>query len=197
MTPEAHVYTQFLAVRNHFTKEDYDYFFYRGRTRATPKSFERNKNYQQFRALSKHVAEKDVAEFLACNFARGRKWITDMMTHDAKEQFKQYRAYIESASYRFEEDLKLILPLSETVEANRGGTYPVVVTAAMGGTIALETLALLDRLSQHQLGKYWNSAIKEPFLWPGFAMRLRKYEPFIQVENEKLKIVLDRYTAPK
>jgi hypothetical protein len=197
VTPEYSAYKTFLAIRNHFRNPDYDYFFYRGKSRGNPDSFRSNKNYYQFVSLSKKVPQQDMVEFIACNFAHTRKstiWITDLLEPDAAIIHQKYRAYIESATYRFENDLKLVWPLTEAIQP-RKESYPIIVSSCMSGKINLETFCLLNRLTG--LLPILDKTITEKYLWPRFRLRVAKFEPFIRCEDEKLRGVLDKISETK
>ena len=63
MTP-FEVYTKYIALKNHFSQERYDYFTYGGKVRAKESSFEIRKDKYFFYKLSKH---KDIENFLLAN----------------------------------------------------------------------------------------------------------------------------------
>ena len=46
------VYKMYLALKQHFTKQDYDYFKYRGKVRANEKSFEQRRDRYFFKKLA-------------------------------------------------------------------------------------------------------------------------------------------------
>jgi hypothetical protein len=54
-------YTTFLALKNHFTTDSYDYIKYNGKVGAKPSSFDVRKDKYQFYKLSKH---KDPLKYL-------------------------------------------------------------------------------------------------------------------------------------
>jgi hypothetical protein len=194
---EFYAYRTFLAIRNHFTGGGYDYFNYNGKTTAKETTFKNNKNYFQFLSLSRRVKHDDMVPFISSNFAyRKRVWITDLLTHEATDIFTQHSAYMQSATYRFEQDLLKLLPLKEATQASRG-LYPPIISAAMSGKIAIETLCLLDKLSEQQLTAYFDSVITEKYLWPAFRIRYTRFRPFLNCENKKLSFVLDKLTTPK
>ncbi len=56
-------YKQYLSLKNHFTKEKYDYHKYCGKSRATVQSFYKSKDRFWFEKLSRNKSDK-VIEFL-------------------------------------------------------------------------------------------------------------------------------------
>ena len=61
-------YTCYLALKNHFTKDHYDYIKYRGKTRATVKAFYKRRDRFWFEKFSRQKTDKEVEEFFVSNF---------------------------------------------------------------------------------------------------------------------------------
>ena len=53
MTP-FEVYCEYVSLKNHFTKLDYDYIKYNGKMRLKPTSFQKRKDKLFFEKISKH-----------------------------------------------------------------------------------------------------------------------------------------------
>lgn len=198
MTPEFHAYKTFLAVRNHFRNPDYDYFFYNGKSRASEASFLKNKNRFQFQALTKKLKPEQVAEFCAVNFAYTREevWITSLFSRESHSNYEKFRKYTEASSYFFEEDIKKLLPLKETLTA-LPDSYPKIIIDTMSDRIHLETLCILDLLYSKKLTAYFDSVITEKYLWPTFRMKYTRFAPFVKFDEEKCKKVLDKLCETK
>ena len=69
MTP-IEVYKTYLAFKNHFTKEKYDYFKYRGRSRASAASFNKRKDRYFFERMSRKKTEQEIQNFFLANFTQ-------------------------------------------------------------------------------------------------------------------------------
>ena len=61
-------YKTYLALKNHFTKDSYDYHKYQGKSRASLQSFYKRKDRYWFEKLSRQKEEKDVIDFFVANF---------------------------------------------------------------------------------------------------------------------------------
>ena len=59
-------YKEYIALKNHFTKADYDYIKYNGKTGLKYTSFEKRKDKVFFEKLSKI---ENVCDFLVANFS--------------------------------------------------------------------------------------------------------------------------------
>ena len=65
-------YRCYLALKNHFTKEKYDYHKYRGKVRATNAAFYKRKDRFWFEKFARQKDDKEIEEFFVSNFKIGR-----------------------------------------------------------------------------------------------------------------------------
>ena len=76
-------YRCYLSLKNHFTKEHYDYHMYGGKTRATHQAFYKRKDRFWFEKFARAKTDKEVEEFFVSNFVSstdpGTMWIGDMI----------------------------------------------------------------------------------------------------------------------
>ena len=56
-------YRCYLSLKNHFTKDHYDYLKYRGKTRATVQAFYKRKDRFWFEKFARQKNDKEVEEF--------------------------------------------------------------------------------------------------------------------------------------
>ena len=61
-------YKTYLALKNHFTKDSYDYHKYQGKSRASLQSFYKRKDRYWFEKLSRQKEDKEVIDFFVANF---------------------------------------------------------------------------------------------------------------------------------
>ena len=77
------VYRCYLSMKNHFTKDKYDYHKYCGKSRATVQSFYKRKDRFWFEKLARNKSDKEVEEFFIANFITcvdpGKLWIGEMI----------------------------------------------------------------------------------------------------------------------
>ena len=64
------VYKSYLAFKNHFTKEKYDYFKYGGRSRASEKAFNKRKDRYFFERMSRKKSDDEIKNFFLANFSQ-------------------------------------------------------------------------------------------------------------------------------
>ena len=82
------VYKTYLALKQHFTRKDYDYEKYRGKVRASEQSFEQRLDRYFFKKLAVKYKDHEVFDYFIANFLetpRGYiKSFSVETTHDGK-----------------------------------------------------------------------------------------------------------------
>lgn len=189
------LYSLYQAVKLHFTSEKYDFFKYHGKTRTTPDSFERRKDKYIFHKLSRKVNDAEAVEFLVANFIMDvHNWSRSLIQDGAKENHIMWQKRIQSLSYTFEQDIIKILAegnINEVMEVPESGAYPMVLTMLMRGEISMETVAILNSLT-NCLAR-WEKKINDTVMFPRVVMRIRKYTPFIPFDSEAMKKIVQKH----
>ena len=57
------VYQKYLSLKQHFNREEYDYFKFRGKVRASESSFDKRKDKYHFIRLSKIYKDEELTKF--------------------------------------------------------------------------------------------------------------------------------------
>lgn len=184
-------YKVYVAMKLHFESKSYDFIKYNGKTSVTPKSFFARRDKFFFAKAVRKYGLKELKYFFAVNFAHnGTKWIGNLNEDSADETYKAYKALTESFTYRFKNDIDKIISVNDwqklfTVE---DGQHPLLVKLLLQNEIPLETFVVLNRYVGF-MPKFDNE-IKDPIFWPELSLKIRKYDPFVVVNNEKTKTVL-------
>ena len=76
-------YRCYLSMKNHFTKDKYDYHKYCGKSRATVQSFYKRKDRFWFEKFARQKSDKEVEDFFVSNFITctdpSKLWIGEMI----------------------------------------------------------------------------------------------------------------------
>ena len=185
-------YKEYLALKNHFTKSDYDYFKYNGKVRSNSQSFEKRADKFFFQKLAKHP---DVHNFLVANFSENEKaWIRNLAyNEDAEKVYKRWLKRQQSLTYLFKQELS---KLDKDFNANfvcKNNEHPLLLRKFLGNDISLETLCLLLEFTGAK--PQWDSKMQYDFVYDTVRVKIEKYSPFIKADKEKLKnIVLDYFS---
>ena len=192
MTSAFECYKEYLAIKNHFSRPDYDYFKYNGKIRSNLDSFEKRKDKLFFQKLAKHP---DVHNFLVANLSENEKhWIRDLAySEDAEKTYRNWLKKQQSLTYIFRQELS---KLDDDFNNNfncKSNEHPLLLKKFLGNEISLETLCLLLEFTGAK--KHWNSKMQYDLVYDIVRTKIEKYSPFIKADKENLKnIVLDYFS---
>jgi hypothetical protein len=140
-----------------------------------------------FAKVVKKYGLDELPYFFACNFAKnGTKWIGSMNDDGADETYKHYKSLMESFTYRFKNDIDKILSETDfkSLFSIDEGQHPMIVTLLLREEIPLETFVVLNRFLNFM--PKFDEHIKDPIVWPDLSQKIRKYDKFITVNNNKV-----------
>ena len=189
-------YRYYQSLKLHFESKTYDAAKYNFKTSANPKSFWKRNDKYHFAKVAKRF--KDVPEmigFYASHFINGTKWIGEML--NAEEVYQSWLKRMQSISYIFEQDMNHLSVEIESFDSllrSKDGEHPLIITYYLQEEISLETVVIINKLTG-----FMNKAdkeITETIMWPDISLKIRKYDPFVQVDIERMKkIVLKVFTS--
>lgn len=184
-------YQTYLALKQHFTRDGYDYFRYGGKVNARLSSFETRKDKYFFYKLAKH---KDLEHFLVANFVdKDVSWVRDLLGTEAEQIYNEWLKRQQSLSYTFKNDLdKMKDDLNENLMVHEG-QHPYLLGLIMRHDICLETMIIMDDILN--FSKMWNKKIDENIIWPDIYRKCVKYRPFLRFDKAYFKKMLrERFT---
>ena len=191
MTP-FEAFQKYIALKNHFTQKSYDFHKYNGKVKVRVDTFERRKDRYFFAKLAKN---KNIVDYLLANFIDGdmNQWVGDIVTDQQSEKiYKQWKARQESLSYRFTQDLSKLKPDFNDNIIVKDRQHPYLLLLYMQGMICIETLIILDVLSN--CFRHWDKNIQENIIWPNIRKKCDRYKPFMSIDPKKYrKIVVDLF----
>ena len=185
-------YKDYLALKNHFSKANYDYIKYNGKTGVKMTSFSNRKDKLFFEKLAKRP---DYHDFLVANLSHNHKlWIKEIAYSDeADKRYTEWKKRNQSLSYIFKTEISkhLIQPFNDNFSCKDG--HPPIMRLHLGGDICLETLCILIDLT-HSIG-FFDSRMEYDPVWEELSLKVKKYTPFIKYDKEKFKkIILDLWS---
>jgi hypothetical protein len=184
-------YRQYLSLKNHFTKEKYDYHKYCGKSRATVQSFYKRKDRFWFEKLARNKSDQEVIEFFVSNFITctdpSKLWIGEMI-RDGEGRYTAWKKRTQSLSYIFKEEIQSILANQDldSIFSRKSG-HPIILKKYLGGDISIETMVILDQILEYR--KEFDKHLQDP-VWETVSMRMKKYSPFLNIEVSRYKKVL-------
>lgn len=185
-------YKTYLALKNHFTKKNYDYHRYCGKSRASLQSFYKRKDRFWFEKISRNKDDKQVIEFFVSNFVScddpERLWIGDII-RNGEENYLKWSGRINALTYVFKSDVQDVFQNEDFNDMFRveNSKHPKIVKRFLRKDISLETMVILNQIIGYK--KYFDSKLDDP-VWQFISMRLDKYSNFIHIDIFHFKKIL-------
>ena len=187
-------YQTYLAVKQHFSDNNYDYFRYNGKIRVNATTFGSRKDRFFYEKLARKFDGKpdDLRNYFVSNLSQNPKmWIRELVGVHAEETYSKWKAKQESLSYNFQQDVSKIGEQDikfDDLFACVNGQHPPLLNLYTNSEIAIETLIGFDILLK--CFQRWNKEIDDPIIWPDIFMFCERYRPFLRVDDIKFKEIL-------
>lgn len=179
------------ALKLHFSSDTYDYFKYHGKSNISIESFEKRKDKYHFYKLSRRNDAEDYVQFLVSNFLENDKcWAGDLLLDEAVINHKNRMKVIQSLSYMFTEDCKILSDKCENPNdlLKSEGDYPILLTMALRKEIRFETLCVMNSIMGFL--PMWRRKISDTIRFPEINRKIIKYTPFLNFDKDKFKQIL-------
>lgn len=187
-TPGYKVYEEYIALKNHFSSESYDYFKYNGRSSVSFDTFKRRKERWYFEKLFK--THTDYSIFLLANIANNKNfWIGNYKDENVKKCYQEWIKYTQNPEYHFEQDLNILKSLCESKQLGfndlmnvRDGKHPVLHLAYKSGIVKLQTVAIFESI--FQFTSHADVSLSGDIIWKDESFFLKKLSPFFYPKKE-------------
>ena len=185
-------YRCYLSLKNHFTKDHYDYHKYGGKTRATHQAFYKRKDRFWFEKFARSKNDKEVEEFFVSNFISttdpATMWIGDMIKN-GEARYVDWKKKVESLSYNFKEETSSVFADNnfDAMFHIDGSRHPDILKEYLGGKVSLETMVICDIILEYV--KEWDKKLNDP-VWETVSMKIKKYKPFLNIDVQRYKKIL-------
>ena len=184
-------YRCYLSLKNHFTKDHYDYHKYRGKTRATVQAFYKRKDRFWFEKFARQKNDKEVEEFFVSNFIYSTDpatmWIGEMIK-EGEGRYQEWKKKTQSLSYIFKEEVENVFEeqkVDDVFDCSKG--HPPILKSYLGGDTSLETMVICDIIFGY--GKDFDKRLNDP-VWETVSRKIKKYKPFININVPRYKKIL-------
>ena len=190
----ADAYRCYLSMKNHFTKDKYDYHKYRGKVRATNEAFYKRKDRFWFEKLARNKSDQEVVDFFVSNFITctdpSKLWIGELIK-DGEGRYVEWKKRNQSLSYIFKEETESVFSNGDfdSMFAIDGTRHPQILKEYLRKNISIETLVILNQILGFK--ENFDSHLKDP-VWETVSMRMKKYSPFLNIDVQRYKQILKR-----
>ena len=184
-------YQTYLSIKNHFSSPKYDYFKYGGRSRAKITAFNKRKDKYWFEKTSRKYPDHEIVDFLVSNFVNTDNpsglWIGEII-NSGERNYSEWSRRQQSLGYIFREQVTELFnefDLDNLFDCSNG--HPIILKQYLGGHIDLETLVILNKVFEFRTK--FDKKLTDP-VWETVSLKLRKYDPFININVFQYKKVL-------
>ena len=184
-------YRTYLAFKNHFTKDSFDYFRYGGKTKASVTAFNKRKDRYFFEKMSRQKKDGEIVDYFTAIFSQcddpQKMWIGEIIESGDKN-YADWQKKVQSLGYIFKQEMQ---SLCEDKEFNslfecKSGTHPPVVKEHLKKNISIESLIILDAVIKFKKNL---DKILDDFVWETVSLKIDKYKPFllnsVRIQNYK------------
>jgi hypothetical protein len=186
------VYKTYLAFKNHFTKENYDYFKYCGKSRASLDSFHKRKDRFFFERTSRQKSDDEIKAYFVANFVECNDpqslWIGEII-RSGEETYTNWLKKSQSLFYLFKTECEVFIQKDnfEKLFEVKNNQHPEILKKYFQKAVSLETMVILDMILGYV--KKFDKKITDP-VWETVRLRIIKYKPFLNIDVAKYKKVL-------
>jgi hypothetical protein len=190
MTP-FDVYRTYLSLKNHFSKPNYDYIKYAGKTRASLEAFNKRKDKYWYEKLSRQKNDEEVKNFFIANFVQvddpGRLWIGEL-SRNGETTYIEWSKRQQSLKYIFKEQSDEMLSennLNKLLDISK--QHPPILKKYLSSQISIETLVIFDKIFEYS--KKFDKVLLDP-VWETVSLKIKKYSPFLNIDIKEYKTIL-------
>ena len=190
------VYRTYLAMKQHFTNNNFDFFQYDGRANAKEETYRKRNDFYFFETIARKLDKDEVIEFILASFITSsdptKVWIGNIKSN-GKEKWLQWTKHSQSITYFFTQDidnihnflLKNDIGFNELFSTKSG--HPPLLKLHVKNKVGLETFVILDIVLKFT--QRWNKDLHDP-LWEQLNFKIKKYKPFLSINSHLLILVL-------
>ena len=180
------IYLMYCAMKAHFSKNDYDFITYNGKSRVSRNSFYKRKDRYFFVKLSRKYEEyDDIKNYLISNFIVEQRGYVANFNDENYEAWKNRKTDFYNI---FSNELKPLVKDFEPLFQTKNNNHPKLLKEFLGDRVSLETLIILDALVD--FSKRWDRELKEDIVWPDLKKLMKNYKGFLTIDTNRYRIRL-------
>ena len=191
-------YKLYLAIKLHFTTENYDFFKHNAKVNSSLNSFLKRNDRFFFHKLATKYKKEELVDFFVCNFFDNSKtWIGNLIRADGETNYIKWKKYTESFTYNFRMDCNRIVSVIsdnnckfDDIFTVSMGQHPRLLRLLLSKQISIQTIILLDKILSFI--KTWDKQIEETVIWPELSKKLQKLKPFVNYNLTKCKFIMKK-----
>ena len=180
------VYLMYCAMKAHFSKNDYDFFTYKGKSRVSRNSFYKRKDRIFFVKLSKkYPEEENLKNYMVANFIMDRRGYVANFNDENYEQWKEKRINFYNI---FTDEIRPLVKNFNPLFEVKNSEHPILLKEYLGKRVSLETLIVLDELVK--FSETWDNRMAEDYIWFDLKKLMNNYKRFLTINKNQYRIQL-------
>ena len=179
------VYLMYCAMKAHFSRKDYDFLTYKGKSRVPRDSFFKRKDRVFFVKLSKKYSEEDLKNYFVANFIVEKQGYIANFNDENYEQWKEKRNNFYDI---FTEEIRPFVKDFNPIFKVKNSEHPFLLKEYLGKRVSLETLVILDELIG--FSKNWDRNLAEDYMWYDINKLMKNYKRFLTIDKKQYRIQL-------
>ena len=179
------VYLMYCAMKAHFSRKDYDFLTYKGKSRVPRDSFFKRKDRVFFVKLSKKYSEKDLKNYFVANFIVEKQGYIANFNDENYEHWKEKRNNFYDI---FTEEIRPFVKDFNPIFKVKNSEHPFLLKEYLGKRVSLETLVILDELIG--FSKNWDRNLAEDYMWYDINKLMKNYKRFLTIDKNQYRIQL-------
>lgn len=190
------VYKKYLAMKQHFSNEKFDYFQYDGKVNVKEATYQNRSDFWFFESIARKLSPKETHDYMLATFANAddptKVWIGEIQKN-GKSNLLTWQKRQQSLHYVVSEDLQKLVDHLETTGETFNDLFatnhqhPPLLKLYIKKKICVETMIILDLILGFMVR--WDKDLKDP-LWQAASFKIRKYRPFLSINRDKYKKLL-------
>ena len=180
------VYIMYCAMKAHFSRKDYDFNKYGGKTKVSRDSFFKRKDRHFFVKLSrKYKTTIEIKNYYISNFIKDKKgYIANFSDENYKSWLLKRSGFFEQFVMELSPYIKEFQPLFEV----EGNNHPKLLKEFLGSRVSLETMIVLDELVEY--GKNWDKLLEGDIIWIDLKKLMENYKGFLTINKNLYRMKL-------
>ena len=179
------VYLMYCAMKAHFSRKDYDFLTYKGKSRVPRNYFFKRKDRVFFVKLSKKYSEEDLKNYFVANFIIEKQGYIANFNDENYEQWKEKRNNFYDI---FTEEIRPFVKDFNPIFKVKNSEHPFLLKEYLGKRVSLETLVILDELIG--FSKNWDRNLAEDYMWYDINKLMKNYKRFLTIDKKQYRIQL-------
>jgi len=180
------VYIMYCAMKAHFSRKDYDFNKYGGKTKVSRDSFFKRKDRHFFVKLSrKYKTTIEIKNYYISNFIKDKRgYIANFSDDNYKSWLLKRSGFFEQFIIELSPYIKEFQPLFEV----EGNNHPKLLKEFLGSRVSLETMIVLDELVEY--GKNWDKLLEGDIIWIDLKKLMENYKGFLTINKNLYRMKL-------